>query len=335
MGLSRATVTHVLNGRAAEQRIRPETRKRVLEVAQELGYRANRSARAVRAGRFGSVALIQSQLGQYLPPELLCGLISAISAEDLHLVLTEVANVDASGEAYVAHTMRELSVDGVLVNRHGGAPPPFLERIRKLRIPAIFLNAQQDFDCIYPDDLMGGRLAAEFLLRLGHERIAYVETEPRCVPHYSEQDRRSGYEQVMARAGRAAQVLRLPADWRVPGDPGKDQRVETAVGLLKGPDRPTAVVAYELTESMAVARAALVQSLRIPGDLSLVQFHNSVEERCFIPIHTVSNRMREVGEGAVGMLLEKIEDPERALPARAVPEEILPGATCMPPPSRR
>ena len=52
MGLSRATVTHVLNGRATEQRIRPETQRRVLEVAQELGYRANASARAIRAGRF-------------------------------------------------------------------------------------------------------------------------------------------------------------------------------------------------------------------------------------------------------------------------------------------
>lgn len=52
MGLSRATVTQVLNGQVAEQHIRPETQRRVLEAAQGLGYRANASARAVRAGRF-------------------------------------------------------------------------------------------------------------------------------------------------------------------------------------------------------------------------------------------------------------------------------------------
>ena len=51
MGLSRATVTHVLNGRATEQRIKPDTQERVLKVAHELGYRANAAARAVRAGR--------------------------------------------------------------------------------------------------------------------------------------------------------------------------------------------------------------------------------------------------------------------------------------------
>lgn len=331
VGLSRATVTHVLNGRANEQRIRPETQKRVLEVAQELGYRANASARAIRAGRFGSVALIQSRLGQYLPTELLDGLSAAIATKDLHLVLTTVRNVDRSGESYVAHTMRELSVDGVFVNRHGGSPPPFLEQIRKLRIPAIFLNARQEFDCIYPDDLMGGRLAVEFLLGMGHERIAYVESESRYIPHYSERDRRAGCEGAMQSAGKAPRVHRLPVDWRTPGEPGEDQRVKSAMGLLAGPDRPTAVVAYEVTEAMAVVRAAHLLGLRIPADLSLVHFHSSIEDNCFIPIHTVSNMMREVGEGAVEMLLEKMEEPEHALPARVVPEALLEGATCAPP----
>ncbi len=331
MGLSRSTVTHVLNGRGTEQRIRPETQQRVLEVARELGYRPNSSARAVRAGRFGNVALIQSQLGEYLPPELLYGMTTAMAARDLHLVLTHVPNVDTSGEDYVAHTMRELSADGVFVNRHGFAPAPFLDRIHELRIPAVFLNSKQELDAVYPDDLRGGTLATEVLLGLGHERIAYVETEPRRRPHYSEQDRRAGYERAMTEACRTPQLHRLPIEWRTDGESGTDARVESAIRLLKGPHRPTAVVAYELTESLAVVRAALTLRLRIPGDLSLVQFHNRVDDRGFLPIHTVSNMMREVGEGAVTLLMEKIETPDRMLPARAIPEELLEGATCAPP----
>ena len=90
LGLSRATVTHVLNGRGDTQRISPKTQQRVREAAQDLGYRANASARAVRAGRFGSIALIQSLWGQYLPPELLFGLSRALADQDLHLVLSQV-----------------------------------------------------------------------------------------------------------------------------------------------------------------------------------------------------------------------------------------------------
>lgn len=334
LGLSRATVTHVLNGRAIEQRISPGTQRRVLQAAEELGYRVNTSARAIRAGRFGSVALIQSQLGQYLPDELLYGLTSAIMARDLHLVLTQVPDVDASGEPFMVHTMRELSVDGLFVNRHGGSPPPFLERIQRLCIPTIYLNAKQDCDCIYPDDLLGGVLATEYLLRLGHERIAYVESVARCNPHYSEQCRRSGYERAMEAAGRVPRIHQIPNDWNTPGRPGNDQRVDAAMALLRGTDRPTAVIAYEQAEAMAVVRAAHLLGLHIPEDLSLVQFHNNIDDRCFIPVHTVCNMMKEVGEGAVDMLVEKMENPERALPARVVTEVLLEGATCVPPRAR-
>lgn len=330
-GLSRATVTHVLNGRAAEQRIRPETRDRVLEAAQELGYRANPSARAIRAGRFGSVALVQSQLGAYLPAELLHGLTTGMAARDLQLVLTHVANVDENGESHLAHVRNALSVDGVFINRHGDSPPPFLDRIRSLRIPAIFLNSKQESDCIYPDDLGGGQLAVEYLLRLGHERIAYVETEERSIPHYSERDRRRGYERGMALAGKPGWVHQIPVAWRSAGEAHVDRRVEAVVRLLQQPDRPTAVVAYELIESMAVVRAALHLGLRIPEDLSLVHFHHRLTDRCFLPIHTIGNMMQQVGEGAVTMLLEKIEKPEQPLPAQAIPEVLLEGATCLPP----
>lgn len=331
MGLSRATVTHVLNGRAVEMRIRPETQRRVLEVAQEVGYRANTSARAIRAGRFGNIALVQSLVGQYLPNELLHGLTQAIADKDLHLVLTQVPDAVIDEETYLPHTMRDLSVDGVLINRHVGPTLPYLDRIHRLRIPTVFLNVKQEFDCIHPDDVMGARMAAEFLLRLGHERIAYVDTVEPENQHYSKGDRRLGYEQALAAAGKPPRVYLLPKDWQAPGEPSRDRRVESARLLLARDDRPTAVIAYELAEAMAVVRAAYVLGLRIPQDLSLVQFHHWIDDRFFVPIHTVSNAMEQVGRKAVDMLLEKIERPEVPLPARVVPVTMLEGATCLPP----
>ena len=333
MGLSRATVTHVLNGRAAEQRIRPETQRRVLEVAQEMGYRANASARAVRAGRFGNLALIQSLLGAYLPRELLHGLTKATADGDLHLVLTQVPDDVIDDASYLPHTMRALSADGVLINRHVGFSQPLLDRIHRLRIPAVFLNVRQDFDCIHPDERMGGRIAAEFLLGLGHERIAYLDTEDPGNQHFSKRDRRAGYEQAVLSAGKAPRVHLLPREWRTPGKPSTDRRVESARSLLLArDDRPTAVLAYELAEAMAVVHAAHLLGLRIPEDLSVLLFHNRIDDRYFFPFHTVSNVMEEVGAGAVGMLLEKIGSPEVPLPARVVPVTLLGGATCMPPP---
>lgn len=332
MGLSRATVTHVLNGRGTEKRVSAQTQRRVLEVAREMGYRANASARAIRAGRFGNIGLIQSLFGQYLPGELLEGLTRAIAAKDMHLVLTEVPDIVIDDESYLPHTMRELSVDGVLINRHLGFSPPLLERIHRYRIPAVFLNAKRDCDCIHPDDLRGGRIATEYLLGLGHEQIAYVDTDDPENSHFSKKDRLAGYEQAMQSAGRAPRVYRIPLGSRHPVQPSIDPRVESARQLLARDDRPTAVVAYELAEAMAVVRAAYAAGLRIPEDLSIIQFHNRIDDRYFLPMHTISNVMEQVGVEAIGMLLEKMKNPEIALPARIVPEVLLEGATCLPPP---
>ena len=330
MGLSRATVTHVLNGRATEQRIKPETQERVLKVAHELGYRANAAARAVRAGRFGNIALVQSLYGQYLPNELLQGLTKAIAARDIRFVLTQASDTVINDETYLSHTVRELSVDGVIINRHLGFSESYLARIQRLGIPAVFLNVKQEFDCVHPDDLTGGRIATEFLLQLGHERIAYIDTDEPENRHYSKQDRRAGYDQVIRSAGKTPQIALLPVAYPLPGHPGPEQRIEAAQRLLRRADRPTAVVAYEIAEAMAVVHAAHLLGMRIPRDLSILQFHHRIDLRYFIPIQTVSNAMREVGTAAVEMLLEKIDQPQTALPARVVPVQMLEGATCLP-----
>ncbi|MBB6050584.1 LacI family DNA-binding transcriptional regulator [Armatimonas rosea] len=325
LGLSRATVTHVLNGRGDTQRISPKTQQRVREAAQALGYRANASARAIRAGRFGSIALIQSLWGQYLPPELLFGLTRAVADQDLHLVLSQVPDPVIEDETYLPHTLHDLSVDGVLLNRHVASSPGYLETILRLRIPAIWLNVKQEFDAIHPDDSQGGRLATEFLLTLGHERIGYVDSDEPLNTHYSKYDRRRGYEQTMAEAGRVPHTHLLPKLWH--HEPG-DERIAAAKALLQSPERPSAIVAYELAEAMAVVHAAHQLGLSIPGELSILLFHSRNDDRYFLPFHTISNEMEQVGRGAVELLLEKIKAPQAPLPTRAITMRLREGMTC-------
>jgi len=103
------------------------------------------------------------------------------------------------------------------------------------------------------------------------------------------------------------------------------------VQLLTGEQRPTAVIAYELAEAMATVHAAHLLGIRIPEDLSVILFHNCRDARYFLPFHTVSNMMTEVGIESIRMLLKKIETPEVPLEAQVIPPVILNGATCLPP----
>ena len=106
--------------------------------------------------------------------------------------------------------------------------------------------------------------------------------------------------------------------------------MEAARRLLAQERRPTAIVAYELAEAMAVVHAAHLLDLRIPQDLSLILFHHWLDERFFIPIQTVCNAMTEVGVEAVEMLQRKIVSPSIALPTKVVPVHMMDGATCLP-----
>ena len=335
IGLSKATVTHVLNGRATEQRIRPETQKRVLDAALELGYRPNLSARAIRTGRFGCAALIQSLKALYLPTELLQGISEALAEHDMHLSVAEVPEEVLDNESYVPKIVRELSADGLLINRIQQIPPAFLDRLRALQTPAIFINVKQEYDSAHPDDMSGGKIATDHLIELGHQHIAYVSSEVNLEQHYSEMDRRVGYEQAMATAGYRTTTWCLPADPVGPDFPYPDLRVQMAQELLSRPDRPTAIVTYEIAEAMAFVHASAILGLRIPQDISLVTFHWGIDARLCIPITTVTNAMRLVGREAVHMLIDKLHSGDQLLKTRAVPVTLIPGATSGPAATRK
>jgi DNA-binding LacI/PurR family transcriptional regulator len=335
VGVSPATVSHVLNGRATALRIRPETQQRVLKAVAELGYRPNTSARAIRTGRFETIALFQSFHNVFLPPGLIQGVTEVMEASGRHLVMAMLPDEAFNDNAYLPKAMRELLADGLLINALVGIPDSFLEAVAAYHVPAIWINVRLAGDCIHPDDLSGGRIATEYLLSLGHERIAFTIAghflPRRPGVHYSIYDRRTGYAQAMQSAGRTPQI------WEISGLPGdieslrRDTRVAEAVALLQSPDRPTAIFAYEIETALPLLLAAAEAGLRVPEDLSLVMCHSYLDNAPGRAITTVLHDMRIVGGEAVRMLETKMRNPEEVLAPRPMPVYLVEGATCAPP----
>ncbi len=333
-GLSRATVTHVLNGRGAEQRIRQDTQERVLEAARVLGYRPNASARALHTGRTGNVALIQSLKGAYLPERLLLGLTEALGENNMYLTLAEVPDAVLDDRAYLPKVLREHTADGLIINRIVGIPPSFTEAVTTLNTPVIFLNVNRPFDTVFPDDFNGGKLAAQYLVELGHKHILYVGSSASVEYHYSHVDRQEGYRAAMEEAGLPSTVFLLPPHPETDEQVLKDARVQIVRSYLEAAaPRPTAIVAYELAEAMAVLHAVNQMQIRLPQDLSLVMFHHQLDHRFCIPITTLCNGMHSVGREAVNLLLDKIGSPGTSFPSRVVPIQLLEGATSGPVPN--
>src|SRR4028118_814127 len=204
LGVSRQAVSFALSGGGT---LSQETRAQIIKAATEMGYRPNHSARAMRSGRFDYIALLLSTQTNrtYLPGELFRGILEELALHDLHLNVTRLPDEKLSDQSFVPKIMRELMVDGLLIDYIFNVPEHLIKMIEQHQIPSIWINSQRENDCVYPDDYQGAYKATRHLLGLGHRCIAYVQ-HPHNM-HYSARERRRGYEQAMSEANLGSEVF--------------------------------------------------------------------------------------------------------------------------------
>jgi LacI family transcriptional regulator len=314
-GLSVPTVGNVLGRSAA--RYSAETRRRVREAAQELGYRPNSSARAMRQGKFGCAALILSRSRQHshIPPGLLDGLDDELLRHDMHLTITRLSDEELSQDEFVPKVLRQHMADGMIVNYTHRIPAGMLELIHAHHTPAVWLNAKLKEDCVYPDDFAAARSATADLLKLGHRRVALVHVVARLGQegtfdsnrwqmHYSAIDRAAGYAQAMRDGGLEPRVLSHEHFIE------ENETMSRCLALLSGERRPTAVLAYSEYEALALATAARIAGLEMPRDLSMVMFAPSPTWMAGYEVSAVAVPTEEMGRRAVQMLLRKLQEPD-------------------------
>lgn len=327
-GVSRDTVSRVLRGRTKE--IWPsmvQRAERIRRIAVEMGYRPHAAARAMSQGRFGTVSLLLStEAGRStLPTTMLDGIQDALSRSGLNLMIARAPDEKLTSTGFVPKVLRELMVDGLLINYNRTIPERMMELIEGHRIPAVWINCKREADCVYPDDLGGGRLAAEHLLKLGHRNVAYMEFSQAGagMRHYSETDRRAGYEATMREAGLPPRVLKPEA-----GDADID-RLDVIGRWLSGPSRPTAAIAYAF--GSAVQHAAALAGLGVPTDLSVLSFADQPRRPFGRPETTVVVPAAKVGQMAVEMVLAKLANLDEPASPVMVEESLKAGLTTGPP----
>lgn len=323
VGVTSATVSLALRGQG---RISAALRRKIKRVAGELGYRPNVSARAIREGRFGAVALLT---GPQSPASVasslvLDGTLEALNKRHLRLILGQMPAIgDTSSEA-IPGVLREWSSDGLLVKSIQPPNPRLMQAIRDSGLPVVWLNLDMEFDAVLPDDYRAAREATEHCRKLGHQRIAYLSPYASAEEsHYSLREREAGYAEAMKDAGLSPGIFR-PVN-RIAGEELRGFCRE----ILSSDDRPTALITYYGAEyAPAVFLAAADLGLSIPKDLSLI-CHGEVDCHANgMQLSMMQIPMDEVGRFAVEMLCDKIEDPGRVFVSSRIPFRFIAGETC-------
>jgi LacI family transcriptional regulator len=310
MGVSQRLVSYALKG---DGTVSEKMREEIRLTALAMGYRPNNSARAIRTGKFGTVALLinAGQPVSSLLEHLLDGIHDELAAHDMHLLLVKLRKEELSSDETGPRLFRELMVDGLLIALDWVVEPEMAQIIRRHNIPSIWLNANGEHDCVRPDDEGAGSEAVRHFLKLGHRRIAYVTTPHQN--HYSVLARERGYESAMNEAGLMPQVL--AADNLV----SRPEHMAVARSFLAAKPRPTAMIFYVGATLSATTMAAVQAGLTIPDDLSVLMIGHGGHYSPLVQTDILTVPFRDIGRCAVQQLLRKIEQPDQLLPTRVLP----------------
>lgn len=304
-GVSIKTVSNVLND---YEHVKPQTREKVMQVIASTGYKVNASARNLRRGRTGLIALAVPDLAMPYFAQLSSLVITEAKKLDLSVVV-EPTLYSREGELSVLHGFYSSMIDGLLYS------PLELgqEDVEKLKVkyPMVLLGERiftDSLDHIATENVEGAKKATEYLISTGCTKIAIVGTHP-GEKIGSAALRFEGYKQALAEAGIAFDPqLEVPMKmWhRIDGEVAMDS-------LLKRGIVPDAVVAGNDLLASGVEHSIQVHGLRVPEDISVIGFDNSEESRYLSPaLTTISPGLKEVARLAVETLNDRIEGREPA-----------------------
>ncbi len=308
-GVNISTVSRALNNGYG---VNPQTRELVVSVADRLQYRPNRVARGLVTGRSHSLALILSDIRNPFFADVARGAEDAAWAADCDLVL---CNSDLDGEKQMKYvqSLVEKRVDGILMNSVSALSRAQQEKLAACGLPMVLLNrpaSSRRFSTVCADNEAGGALAAEYLLGLGHRRLALL-TGPR--QHGNLSDRTRGFVRAMAAVKDAREPVILHGDFNFAGG------MQLARKLLERHTDITAIFAANDVMAFGVARALLDCGLRIPQDISLVGFDNiDFASVMYPPLTTIHQPKYEMGRAAVEILLRLARDKVKPTPEQRI-----------------
>jgi DNA-binding LacI/PurR family transcriptional regulator len=293
-GVGVGTVSRVVNG---SKQVRAATLRTVLDSIDRLGYRPSHAAAALVRGTPRTVAVIVAHLTR---PSTVVRVASALAVLEEQGYDTIVCNVNAPLERdrHLEALLPTHRADGVLA-----ICLPFsreqLDQFSRSGVALVTVDAaNRGVPQTVIDDVLGGRLATEHLIGLGHRRIGFVGDmtfgrPPAGLGFTSSAHRLRGYKQALAAADIEAEAGLIQQ-----GPHDAASAAEHAAQLLKSSDPPSAIFAASDTQAIGVLAAADRLGVAVPDQLSVVGF-DDIESAAFLRLSTIRQPLNLSGaEGA-------------------------------------
>jgi LacI family transcriptional regulator len=320
-GVSPATVSRHLRGAVVRES------SAIARAVTELSYVPNTAARSLKSGATLAIGVVVPDVTNPFFAAVVKG-IESITRDNGYGVF--LCNTEESPERE-RRVIRQLlgKIDGLILTPVTEVAEHHAEPSRS-GVPIVFLDREPlgstGFDSVLIDNEGGGRQAAEYLLSLGHRRIAIISGPLDSTPG---RGRHEGFTGAIEAAG-----LDLPGEYVHIGDFREESARQATLHLLALPAPPTAIFAANNLMSIGTLRALHDMGVRVPDEISFIGFDDlELGELLAPPLTTISRPMVEQGVLAMRLLRNRLENPPPPQSKRIVLETRLTiRGSCAPPP---
>ncbi len=321
--VSKSTVSLVINN---SPRVKLETKYRVLEAIEKLGYVANINARNLTTNKtniLGIITMVEDRKSKHYEftaetevfgYDVSIGIPNGLKGTDYGL-LTERFYYDDSGKD-VPIIIKSNRVDGVFIV--GGLfQDPFIRAIKERDIPIVVVGrTYHGVDCVVADVEMGAYISAKHLIETGHKSIYYINCP---VKFSSNHDRKVGYERAINEHCDVLDEYGIVNTEHNTGEGG----YEAIQQLWESGVCPEGVVAANDSIALGIMRYFYEKNIRIPDDVSIVSYEDSVLSGYSAPALTTVNFDKELmGEEACRILLNRIQRPKSKYVSLTLPVSL-------------
>lgn len=328
-GVSVSTVANVLSRPAI---VAPETRDRVEQAIRSVGYVPNGPARQLRGSPSPLVASVILDLGNPFYARLNRGIEDRLAEADC-LFLACSTDLQPAREEQILAMLREQAVRGIIISPI--RDPTILLEMSRSGTPVVLVDhprAGLDLCSVAADDVLGGRLAAEHLISLGHRRITYLSG---TVETATVTRRREGARQALAAADLDPEGALLDLRMAIHPPPLVDAAEAAVERILAVEPLPTAVMCLNDTAALGVLQGLHAAGLRVPEDISVVGYDDLRFVARLAPALTTVNQPKyQLGRAAADLLLDEAR-PDHAHREICFRPSLVVRASTAAPPNRR
>jgi LacI family transcriptional regulator len=327
-GVSLSSVSRALNG---GKNVSARVARDVAAAADRLGYQPDFLARSLRTRTSGMVGCLVSDSSNPLNASIVHAAETRLREAGYLLVVANTAS-DPGRERAAAAEFRGRRIDGMLVAPGSRANEKTWRDLAAAGTPVIILDRdppQDSGDSHWPavqvDHRGGGRAATRYLIGLGHRRIALLTADAGMRPS---RERIAGFRDMFVEAG----VDPAGAEVRVQASPMDFAQGDTQA-MLRGKERPTAIIALGTRILAGVLRAARDLKLSVPEDLSVL----SVGDTDLAAVHTPAItalrwNLEDIGRAAAELLLQRLRGEGGSTQSSALlPVDLVLRDSCAPP----